>query len=162
MFRVEFIVTSDQRGAVERVLMGLDSIIRDTAVESRTMIVKQFFLPKTGNLYRKLGRLHRASAPGEPPANETGRLESSMRVIPLEGGYGIKADESIAPYARRLEFGMPGARIRRTPSNKAIELDIAQMEDKPIAPRPFMRTKVPEMSSLFVRNVYNYLVRMLK
>lgn len=39
--------------------------------------------PKTGRLYRIAGRkrLHRASAPGEPPANLTGRLRRGVDFI---------------------------------------------------------------------------------
>ena len=35
--------------------------------------------PHTGRVYRRRGGLHQASAPGEFPANETGRLLSSLR-----------------------------------------------------------------------------------
>lgn len=35
--------------------------------------------PKTGRIYKLGRRVHQASAPGEPPANDTGRLVSSLR-----------------------------------------------------------------------------------
>lgn len=35
--------------------------------------------PKTGRIYRRRGVVHQASAPGEPPATDTGRLVQSGR-----------------------------------------------------------------------------------
>src|ERR1044072_3048288 len=35
--------------------------------------------PKTGRIYRSKRGMHQASAPGEFPANETGRLAASVR-----------------------------------------------------------------------------------
>jgi len=64
--------------------------------------------PKTGRLYRIKGRRnqHRASAPGEPPANLTGNLQKSINFI-VRGSsemiFGAGSED--APYARRLELG---------------------------------------------------------
>ena len=42
--------------------------------------------PRTGHVYRKKsGRLHRASAPGEYPASDTGQLVNSIHAIQVSG-----------------------------------------------------------------------------
>jgi hypothetical protein len=43
-------------------------------------IVATLSTPGTGRLYRRGGRLHRASAPGQPPAVDTGRYRQSWWV----------------------------------------------------------------------------------
>lgn len=53
--------------------------------------------PKTGILYKIKGkRSHRASAPGEPPANWTGKLRRSV-------GFNVRKDE--VEYGYRLFYG---------------------------------------------------------
>jgi hypothetical protein len=56
---------------------GFDRIGRELVAHNRNLIRKG---PKTGKLYRIAGRRrrHRASAPGEPPANLTGNLARSI------------------------------------------------------------------------------------
>lgn len=59
--------------------------------------------PKTGRWYTYKGRRYQASAPGESPANRTGRLAKS-------GGYRVRNYYEMtvfetAPYAGYLEFG---------------------------------------------------------
>ncbi len=59
--------------------------------------------PKTGRVYRIRGRDHQASAPGEAPANLTGRLVKSYNYN-VHGPYDMELGES-APYAGFLEDG---------------------------------------------------------
>lgn len=64
---------------------------------------------KTGRLYRR-GKtvVHRASAPGEAPASDTGRLVNSVLGEVVRGSAGeakVKAGGGIVRYARMLEFG---------------------------------------------------------
>lgn len=62
--------------------------------------------PRGGKLYRRgRGVSHRASAPGEPPAPDTGRLMGSIQVEPATAGTLVAQVFSAAEYARRLEFG---------------------------------------------------------
>jgi hypothetical protein len=84
---------------------------------------------RTGRVYRvsRTGKLHQASAPGEPPAVLYGMLRNSVthegptwRGDTLEGRVGTRA----VPYARRLEYG--GAHIQ---GGTVVQ----------IAPRPFLR-----------------------
>jgi hypothetical protein len=72
--------------------------------------------PKTGRFYG----LHQASAPGEPPANDTGRLAGSVgwEFTTTRTAIRIKAD---AVYAIQLEFG-----------------------NSKMAPRPFLRRSILE------------------
>lgn len=64
--------------------------------------------PKTGRLYKITGRKrrHRASAPGEPPANLSGNLQKSVDFI-VKGSrqldFGAGSNQLI--YARPLELG---------------------------------------------------------
>jgi HK97 gp10 family phage protein len=96
---------------------------------------------KTGRVYKKGKKgktLHRASAPGEAPANDTGRLVNSIRTeakgngktVHIKAGGGSKA----VKYAVDLEFGT-----------------------EKMAPRPFMRPALkkakPEIEKLMRRAV---------
>lgn len=59
---------------------------------------------KTGRIYRVRGVRRRASAPGEAPANQTGRLVGSLRTTYQDGGLtGIVSAST--KYAFFLEFG---------------------------------------------------------
>lgn len=68
--------------------------------------------PKTGQVYKRKGVEHRASAPGEAPASDTGRLLNSIH---LDGGRvkqegtalvaEVKAGDAGVKYAAHLEFG---------------------------------------------------------
>ena len=58
--------------------------------------------PKSGVVYRRRGIEHQASAPGEPPATDTGRLVGSI----VADGEGLNAYvEARTKYARWLEYG---------------------------------------------------------
>lgn len=59
--------------------------------------------PKTGRIYRFRGRDHRASAPGEAPANRSGQLAKSFNYN-VHGPFQMEIGES-APYAGFLEDG---------------------------------------------------------
>lgn len=88
--------------ATEMVATEAVSLIRDT--------------PKTGRIYRRRGVEHQASAPGEPPASDTGRLVGSIRMdfTRIEELTGVV--NARAGYAAHLEYGTSR-----------------------MAPRPFMR-----------------------
>lgn len=64
--------------------------------------------PRSGRIYRgRRGRLHQASAPGEPPATQTGKLRQSITMSEPEWvGWNVSVDiGSNQPQARRLEYG---------------------------------------------------------
>jgi HK97 gp10 family phage protein len=88
----------------------LAAIVRGTAQNIRTHAVKSIQRgPKTGVTYRKKrggkntdGVLHRASAPGEAPANDTGRLAGAIKADINGKQAEVVADTE---YAAWLEFG---------------------------------------------------------
>lgn len=60
--------------------------------------------PKTGRLYKRRSVMHRASAPGEAPATDTGALVRSVMMDVLE--VSLEAIVSVGTiYAKMLEFG---------------------------------------------------------
>lgn len=71
--------------------------------------------PRSGRVYTRRGVSHKASAPGEPPAPDTGRLRQSLRT----------------EYNREL---LMGTAIASTAYAQALEFGTSR-----IAPRPFMR-----------------------
>jgi len=84
---------------------------------------------KTGALYRTRGVVHRASAPGEAPASDTGRLVNSITTkydqASLSGV--VSANTEYAPF---LEYGTAN-----------------------MAERPFMRPALANMQEKFVEAV---------
>lgn len=60
--------------------------------------------PKTGHIYRRRGVAHQASAPGEAPANDTGRLVNARRIDLFESDLRARLTFS-TEYASYLEFG---------------------------------------------------------
>jgi HK97 gp10 family phage protein len=96
--------------AIEDGLLATASIT--TSIAQKSILSK----PKTGNIYKKLKRsYHQASAAGEAPANDTGRLVSSMRSALDETPLSASSIAGTA-YATHLEYGT-----------------------KSMSPRPFMR-----------------------
>lgn len=77
---------------------------------------------KTGRIYKRGGVSHQASAPGEAPANDTGRLAQSARTELNKAEISGAAIFSTA-YAAALEFGR---------------------EDGSILPRPYARPALEE------------------
>tara|TARA_Y100001937_G_scaffold50340_2_gene70008 strand:+ start:828 stop:1256 length:429 start_codon:yes stop_codon:yes gene_type:complete len=62
---------------------------------------------KTGRVYKRRSIIHQASAPGEPPASDTGFLVSNITKTAVEkSGTALSiAVESKAKYSKFLEFG---------------------------------------------------------
>lgn len=60
--------------------------------------------PKTGRIYRRRGVEHQASAPGEPPATDTGRLVQSAR-LELDPDTLSGQVQWSTEYAAHLEYG---------------------------------------------------------
>lgn len=68
--------------------------------------VKRSFKPGTGRIYRRGGKAHQASAPGQPPAVDTGRLRSSItHDVRIERGGVIGRVGTNVEYAPHLELG---------------------------------------------------------
>jgi hypothetical protein len=76
---------------------------------------------KSGRIYTRRGVKHRASAPGEPPASDTGALVRSARVraIPNQARAHVVIGAS---YARRLELEMNRPALGRALKEKRQEM----------------------------------------
>ena len=104
----------------------------------RTDILKSFKGPKTGEVYKRAGKKHKSSAPGEPPAIDTGELLRSIifDVKNLE----IEVGAAGAPHAKWLEEG--------TVYNPEGSLTIRIME-----PRPFLEPAIDANKDEIVKNI---------
>ena len=96
--------------------------------------------PKTGNIYIRFGKRHQASAPGEYPANMTGRLRRGITAT-IENTTTMKFGAD-APYAVYLQ--------QTNHPDK-------QSSWKKIAPRPFLtkahRAVEPEFETMMETNM---------
>jgi len=92
--------------------IAVSDAIEDTALQVRNRIVKAIQSgPATGRVYEKYNprRTHQASAPGQPPMTDTGRLVGSiyMDIDPMTATVGSRLI-----YAAYLEFGTRKMRPR--------------------------------------------------
>jgi HK97 gp10 family phage protein len=90
--------------AAEREVKQASKAVETTA---KNLILKG---PKTGEFYKRGRKWHQASAPGEAPANDGGKLASSimskMEVLsPGVASAVVWANEKGNPYGAYLEFG---------------------------------------------------------
>ena len=90
-----------------------------TAVnEIRNTTLETLSGTRTGRTYRVpgTGRTYTASAPGEPPAQATGRLRQSIATeVTREGGDIIGRVGTDQSYGKMLEFGTHGGKIKPRP-----------------------------------------------
>ena len=78
--------------------------VQATALEIRGDIVKRYQRgPKTGKQYTRGNVTHQASAPGEAPATDTGRLASATEYS-MTGKLSAEVSNSVI-YGPMLEFG---------------------------------------------------------
>jgi HK97 gp10 family phage protein len=88
------------RLAIMRGVIAGAELVRSEAVES---IIRG---KKSGRTYRRRGVTHVASAPGEPPAADTGTLHNSIKVTPNFTRLQAVVNAG-ASYAKALEYGTP-------------------------------------------------------
>ena len=121
----------------EKAEAELSKAIDATGLELRGDIVKRYQRgPKTGVTYRKYNpnRTHTASAPGEAPATDTGRLASSVDY--KRDGKLAATVGSLVVYAAMLEFGtgridprpawVPATETMRPKFRKRVEAALAR------------------------------------
>lgn len=106
-------------------------VVRGTESVKTRMVERIQQPPKTGRIYKRNTVEHQASAPGESPASDTGRLAQSVTTSydPSRiAGYVNVSTE----YAAALEFGTPRiaprpyARVSLAEKAKEIQDDIAR------------------------------------
>lgn len=86
-------------------------IVMKTAFDVQQAAQESMSGPKSGRTYRRGGKMHQASAPGEAPAVDTGDLANSIKTEqtgPTSAIVGVGAK-----YGAPLEFGT--SRIRKRP-----------------------------------------------
>lgn len=105
-------------------------VVRGTEAVKTRMVERIQQPPKTGRIYKRNTVEHQASAPGESPASDTGRLAQSITTTydpATITGYVNVATE----YAAALEFGTPRvasrpyARVSLAEKTDEIRADIA-------------------------------------
>lgn len=85
---------------------AVSGVVNATGLEVRGDIVKRIQRgPASGRVYKKYNpsRVHKASAPGEAPATDTGRLVGSI-TFTEDGPMSVTIGSALA-YASYLEFG---------------------------------------------------------
>jgi hypothetical protein len=90
------------------------TIVEKTANDAKGHSQKSMEGPKSGRWYlsSKTGKMHQASAPGEPPAIDTTHLQTSHEVE-MDGSKPQATINVFAEYAETLEFG--GANVAARP-----------------------------------------------
>lgn len=112
---------------------AMQGVVRATELVRNEALRLVMQTEKTGRLYRRGGVTHQASAPGEPPASDTGRLVGSITTFydqdKLTGI--VSANTEYAPF---LEYGT------------------AKMEPRPFM-RPALANKSEEVTALVNRAI---------
>ena len=103
MSDITITVVSNLFGAIKAQLkQDLADIVQDTAMGIEADWKWRMSEPKSGIVYKRKGRTHQASAPGEAPAMDTGNYANSIqvhRISDMEAEVGTSVD-----YAAILEF----------------------------------------------------------
>lgn len=81
----------------------MDRLIRVEALQMERDIKESMQGQGSGVIYVRQGKEHQASAPGEPPARDTGNLAANVRAIRL-GPHTMRV-VSGAEYSAHLEYG---------------------------------------------------------
>ena len=114
---------------------AVDDAVEATGLELRGDIIRRYNKgPASGRTYRKYKpkRTHRASAPGQAPMTDTGRLANAT--IYRKIGFARVRVENRVKYARALEYGSTAGKGN-------------------IKPRPAWRPAVKKMRPIFQRRM---------
>lgn len=93
-----------KQAVAKEIKIGLFASAKHVEREAKESILNG---EKTGRIYKRRTVVHRASAPGEAPASDTGRLVNSINAEVVSSGFEatVKAGGGAVKYARMLEFG---------------------------------------------------------
>lgn len=111
-FKVEFSGFTELIQKLNAIAVDINNETNVTAktisFDAENKLKQELSYPGTGIAYMKTkdGKWHIASAPGQPPAPDTGNLRSSIRVDVTSNNNSLEiALKNIAPYAEGLETG---------------------------------------------------------
>lgn len=99
-FRIPHVLQTTRAAAMRGVIRGTERV-RSKAID----IITQG--SRSGRIYRRRGVEHQASAPGEPPATDTGNYIRNIQTRYDQAGLAGVVNFGTA-YASRLEFGFVG------------------------------------------------------
>jgi HK97 gp10 family phage protein len=92
------------RALPNQVAQPVRNAIATAALTVQTEAQNSVRQPGRGRVYKRGSRTHQASAPGDPPASDTGRLLGSIETTLLDNGFAAEVGTGVA-YGRHLEFG---------------------------------------------------------
>lgn len=127
----------------EGLALGLEAATRAAAAETLAQARHAILTgPRSGRVYRSHGRVHRASAPGEPPASVSGRLAASLEavddgealLVASEVDYALYLERGTATMAPRPFLG-PAAEASEADFAAAIEAAVDAAIDAGLADR---------------------------
>lgn len=104
---LELVGLNDVRHAFAKARAQVNSGARAT-VTKRALVIqrdvkRKLSTPGGGNKYRRGSKWHTASAPGQPPAPDTGRYRGSIAVTFYRGGWSAEVGTRLQPYPAFLE-----------------------------------------------------------
>jgi hypothetical protein len=111
------------------------TVLKTIAQDLRAAMVRQMIKPKTGAEYARGSGVHRASAPGEAPAEDSSNLIGSL--IPEANDRQVTM--IMADYGYYLDQG-----ISRSGRNKRTKT-VGPMKNVNVAPRPFIMPSLDEV-----------------
>jgi hypothetical protein len=82
--------------------------VDESLVQFKAELIAEMQRPKTGRWYRKRGRMHQASAPGEAPAIDTAKYVNSIYIVgPFWAGWEAQGfvTTRMKERAEQLEYG---------------------------------------------------------
>jgi HK97 gp10 family phage protein len=88
----------------------VQNIVDKAAGDIEQIAKKSMSAPKHGKVYKRGKKKHRASAPGEAPAIDIGKLSNSIEVI--KEGAGVDVVVVHSEYGAALEFGTEHIKAR--------------------------------------------------
>ncbi len=131
--RIEAATAQVRQAVADEINKAVFASAQKVAAEAKKSIMDG---NKSGRVYKRRSVTHKASAPGEAPASDTGRLVNSINAYALKDGEAIAvAGRGTVKYAAMLEFGT-----------------------SKIAPRPFMFPAL-EKSKAWIAERLNKAVR---